>query len=97
MDRAALQMPGRVIGLVWVDTYRSLGGTEPKDAKENFVAPFRSDLVATTRDFVRGMFRSGSAADLVEWVANDMSAAPPEVALDAMKYSIGNEHAVIVG
>jgi pimeloyl-ACP methyl ester carboxylesterase len=94
---AALRLPGRVMGLVWVDTYRSLGGTEPEDTKEKFIAPFRSDFVTITRDFVRGMFRSDSAAELVEWVAADMSAAPPEVALDAMKYSVGNEHAVILG
>jgi pimeloyl-ACP methyl ester carboxylesterase len=94
---AALRLSGRVTGLVWVDTYRSLGDVEPDDAVEEFMAPFRVDFVTTTRDFVRRMFLPGTATGLVEWVAEDMSSAPPEVALDAMKYSITNKPGIIAG
>jgi pimeloyl-ACP methyl ester carboxylesterase len=90
-------LPARVIGLVWVDTYRTLGEPDSEEAVERFVAPFRAEFVATTRDFVRGMFAAGADPDLIEWVAADMSAAPAEVALDAMKHAIGNEPAVRAG
>jgi pimeloyl-ACP methyl ester carboxylesterase len=94
---AALRLPGRVTGLVWVDTYRTLGRTEPDDAAEEFVTPFRIDFVTTTRNFVTRLFLPDSATDLVEWVASDMSNAPPEVAIDAMKHAITNEPAVVAG
>jgi pimeloyl-ACP methyl ester carboxylesterase len=94
---AALRLPDRVAGLVWVDTYRTLGQTEPDNAAEEFVTPFRTDFVTTTRDFVTRLFLPDSATDLVEWVATDMSSAPPDVAVDAMKYAITNEAAVVAG
>ena len=53
--------------------------------------------VTTTRAFVRELFRPGSDPDLVEHVVNDMSAAPPEIAIDAIGYSIGNVPAIVAG
>jgi CxxC-x17-CxxC domain-containing protein len=48
------------------------------------VEPFRRDLMETTREFVRStLFLSTSDADLVERVAADMSAAPPDIAIEA--------------
>lgn len=94
---AALRLLGRVTGLVWVDTYSSLGETETDDRIEEFIAPFRADFVTCTRDLVTRMFRPGSDPELVEWVATDMSSAPPEVALDAIKYAVANEPAAIAG
>lgn len=94
---AALRLPGRVTGLVWVDTYNSVGETEPDDRIEEFIAPFRADFVTCTRDFVTRMFLPGSDPQLVERVAADMSSAPPEVALDAIKYAVANEPAALAG
>ncbi len=91
----AARLPHRVAGLVWVDVYRTLG--EPRSSTElgAFVVPFREDFVTATRDFVRRMFVPSSPSDLVEWVVADMSAAPPEIALDAMEHAIGNDGAVL--
>ena len=50
---AGLKLADRTVGLVWVDVYRSLG--EPRRSPEQieqFMAPFRDDFVAATRDFV---------------------------------------------
>jgi pimeloyl-ACP methyl ester carboxylesterase len=94
---AALRLRGRVTGLVWVDTYNSLDETESDDRIEEFIAPFRADFVTSTRDFVTRMFLPGSDPDLVEWVAADMSSAPPEAALDAIKYAVANEPAAVAG
>ena len=89
---AALRLPGRVIGLVWVDVYRTVGENDPEGWVEEFLAPFRADFAAPTRGFVRSLL-PGADPDLVEWVAADMSAAPPEVAIDCIRHAVGNESA----
>ena len=82
---------GRVSGLVWVDMYRSLG--EPRTAAEieAFFEPFRDGFVTATREFVGQMFVPGSEPELVEWVAADMSSAPPDIAVDALRHAFANE------
>jgi pimeloyl-ACP methyl ester carboxylesterase len=90
---AALRLRGRVAALVWVDVYAQLGG--PSRDVDAFMQPFRRDFVTATRDFVRQLFTPDSDRDLVEWVAADMSSAPPEIALDAMKHAITNDEAIL--
>ena len=84
---AARRLPGRVAGLVWVDVYRTLREPRSDEDLELFLAPFRSDFVATTRDFVREMFVPSSDPELVEWVAADMAAAPPHIALSSLEHA----------
>ena len=91
----ALALPDRVSGLVWIDVYSTLGETRTHAQLEEFMAPFRNDFVTATRDFVRRRLMPGSDRELVEWVAADMSAAPPEIALDAMRHAIGNDDAIV--
>jgi pimeloyl-ACP methyl ester carboxylesterase len=93
---AALRLPGRVAALVWVDVYSKLGG--PSRDAEAFMEPFRRDFVPATREFVeRRLFSPDSDSELVKWVAEDMSSAPPEIALDAMKHAITNDDAILSG
>lgn len=92
---AARRLPGRVAGLVWVDTYRTLGEMQSQEEVESFLAPFRADFASATRDFVRRTFLPTSDKDLVESVAGDMAAAPPEIALSALEHAITFEPAVV--
>jgi pimeloyl-ACP methyl ester carboxylesterase len=85
---AARQLPGRVAGLVWVDTYKQLGTFRTPQEIEAFAAPFRASFVATTRDFVHHLFLPTADPALVERIAADMSAAPPDIALAAMVSAI---------
>jgi pimeloyl-ACP methyl ester carboxylesterase len=95
---AALRLPGRVSGLVWVDVYGSLGEAPlDKAGVDRFLEPFEADFAAATRDFVQRLFLPDSPADVVARVAADMSSAPPRVALDAMRYAISNERAAAAG
>ena len=90
-----LRLPGRIAALVWVDVYSKLGESGHRDADE-FMAPFRQDYVTATRDFVRARLCEGASdADLVEWIAADMSSAPREIALNAMQHAITNEDAIL--
>jgi pimeloyl-ACP methyl ester carboxylesterase len=92
---AALALGDRVTGLVWVDTYRRLTEPETPEDVEAFVEPFRRNFAATTRSLVRTMFPAATAAALIEEIAADMSAAPPEVAVDALHHAVSNEGPVM--
>jgi pimeloyl-ACP methyl ester carboxylesterase len=94
---AALRLGDQVAGVVWADTYDTLCDPPTGQELERFLAPFREDFVAATRALVGRMCGPAAAADLVEWVAAGMSAAPPEVALDALEHAVGNEPAVLDG
>jgi len=87
---AAKLLPGRVVGLIGVDTYQEFGpGVLPERLAE-ITAPFRTDFAGAMNGFVRGMFAKTSDSALVDWVAADMSAAPPEVAISALEFYISD-------
>jgi pimeloyl-ACP methyl ester carboxylesterase len=94
---AALRLGDRVAGLIWVDTYSALGAPDTDDEVEAFAAPFRKDFVTATRALVRRLFTPDADAELVERVAADMSAAPPEIAIDALRHAVGNEPGILAG
>lgn len=94
---AALRLGDRVAGLVWVDTYNTLGEPQNDEELEAFAAPFRVDFGSATRALVRRLFTADADAELVEWVAADMSAAPPEIAIDALQHAVGNEPGILAG
>jgi pimeloyl-ACP methyl ester carboxylesterase len=95
---AAQTLGSRVAGLVWVDVYEGLDAPEDPEDIESFIAPFRDDFATRTRAFVREtLFDPASDPALVEWVASDMSSAPPEIALDALLHSFTNEMAATRG
>ena len=85
---AARRLPGRVAGLVWVDTYKQLGTPRTPEEIQSVVTKFRADFVQTTRGFVRGMFPPSADSALAERVALDMSAAPPGIAIGALESAI---------
>ena len=82
---AAKELPGVVSGLVWVDVHRALPNARTDAQVRERMRPFRSDFVATTRDFVRSMFGANADPSLVTRVADEMSAAPRDVALGALE------------
>jgi pimeloyl-ACP methyl ester carboxylesterase len=87
---AARRMPDRVVGLVGADTFRNVGQTWTREQIDEILAPFRSDFLEATRNFVRNMFIPESDYALVERIVADMSAAPPEVGIGAMQGNRGN-------
>lgn len=84
---AAKRLPGKVVGLVWVDDYKSLSKPHSEEEVDAFVAKFRKDFRGTTTAFVRGLFGPNADPKLVDHVANDMASAPPAVALSALQNS----------
>ena len=84
---AALLLPGRVAGLIMVDVYKKLGAGRPAEQIDAFVADFSVDFAPKVQKLVRSMFLTNADPSLVEFVAKDMSSAPPAVALSAMRSS----------
>lgn len=81
--KAAPRMPGQVIGLVTVDQFYNLEETLTQEEMDGFIAPFRANFREAVNNWVRTVFTPKSDPELVEWVAADMSASPPEVGLGA--------------
>jgi pimeloyl-ACP methyl ester carboxylesterase len=82
---AARLIPDRVVGLVGVDTYHDLEETVPEAQRDQFLAAFQADFVATTNGFVRMMFPADADSVLVAEVADDMSSAPKEIAIASLR------------
>ena len=88
---AARLVPERVAAMIWVDTYRQLGTPRTPEEVEAFVAPLRADFPTNTYAFVsENLFHPTTDPALVEWVARDMSEAPPEIAVPSIQSSFAN-------
>jgi pimeloyl-ACP methyl ester carboxylesterase len=81
---AARLMPGRVVGLIGVDTLENIEYPMTREELEKMIAPLKKDFVSGTRQFVSQMILPRTDPQLREWILADMSAAPPAVALSAM-------------
>jgi pimeloyl-ACP methyl ester carboxylesterase len=83
--QAAQQLPGRVIGLIGVDTYQDFEMANSQEQVTDFTAPFRTDFATSMDGVVRSMFPENADSALVDRIAADMSTAPPEVAISAVE------------
>lgn len=92
---AARLLPGRVAGLVWIDTYSQLGAVRTPEQVSAFLAPLREDYAANTYAIVHEMhFPPGADSALVERVATDLASAPPHIAVPSLESSITNDRVV---
>ena len=82
---AARLMPDRVIGVVGVDTLQDADHKFDPEEVAPFLAAFENDFVGTCRGFVVSMFPEGADPVLVERIAADMSAGPPEIGIALMR------------
>jgi pimeloyl-ACP methyl ester carboxylesterase len=82
---AAALMPGRVIGLIGVDTFEDVKYPLTEEALKHMLGPLEQDFQAGARAFVGSMMRPDSDPALSEWILADMSSAPPAVAMSAIK------------
>jgi pimeloyl-ACP methyl ester carboxylesterase len=91
---AARLLKGRVIGIIGVDTFKTIGAPLPSQAQlDAAVKPFEANFIGHTREVVtRHFFAPGANADLVRKVAYDMSLSPPRVAIPAMRATLGYDY-----
>jgi pimeloyl-ACP methyl ester carboxylesterase len=82
---AARLMPGRVIGLVGADTLENIEYPMTHDELKKMITPLEKDFQTGSRLFIEEMISPQTDPELREWILADISAAPPPVALSAMK------------
>jgi pimeloyl-ACP methyl ester carboxylesterase len=83
---AARRLPGRVLALVPVDTLLDVEARHTPEEIDAFLAPFVADYEAASAKYVRDfMFVPSSDPKLVEKIAKEAQAAPPEIAIAAMR------------
>lgn len=82
---AARQMPGRVVCLVGADEFHDIGKGYTEEDVKGLVAMIEPDFVKGTQKFVRDMFPATADPELVDWVADDMSSANPQVGINIFK------------
>lgn len=84
---AARRIGDRVIGIIAVDSLKTVGQPPISDREIAMrLKPFKEDFIGTTREFVSAsFFRKEADPAFVRKVAEDMSLAPPEVAVPAME------------
>ncbi|MEW6665616.1 MAG: alpha/beta hydrolase [Thermodesulfobacteriota bacterium] len=86
---AAGLMPDRVLGLIGVDTLHNVEFRYTEEEVRKFVRPFEENFEKQANEFVRGMFPKGADANLVNWIAGDMSCAIPRVGISAIRNYLG--------
>jgi len=84
---AARLLKDRVIGIIGVDTFRTIGSPPPpKPRVDAIVKPFEADFIGHTRELVtQHLFVPGSHTELANKVAYDMSLSPPRVAIPSLR------------
>jgi pimeloyl-ACP methyl ester carboxylesterase len=82
---AARLLPGQVIGIVGVDTFREIAVPFPREQFAALLEKMRADFAATTAAFVGDHFFTGRTDPVLkQWIVKDMAKAPPEVAIPAV-------------
>ena len=83
---AARRLPGRVVGLVAVDTLQDVEARNAPAEIDAFLAPFSADYKAAAEKFIRDfMFVPTSDPKLVDRVVVKTQAAPAEIAIAALR------------
>lgn len=77
---AALQLPGKVLGVVGVDTFQSLDYKVASGEMKQRADAFRENYSASLREMVKGLFHSDADPAMLADAERRMSAASPEAA-----------------
>ncbi len=81
---AARFLPGRVIGLIGIDTLENIEYPMTREEHKKMIAPLEKDFRIGSRQFIGEMISPQTDPQLREWILSDVSSSPPSVALSAM-------------
>ena len=91
---AARRLPGRVAGLVPVDTLQNVEDKTPPDQIAAFLAPFRADYGESAEGFIRKyMFVPGSAPGLIDRIVAKTKEGPAAIAVACLEAAFGYDAA----
>jgi pimeloyl-ACP methyl ester carboxylesterase len=92
---AALRLPGRVRGLVWVSSFRSLDSIPSPAEVEVWFAPFNVDFRAAMDDLIRRNFGPNADPALVEAVTTTARGADQTRVMSLLKSEFNHQHTVV--
>ena len=92
---AALRLGGRVKGLVWVSSFRSLDSVQSESDIEAWLAPFSVDFSAAMDDLIRRNFGSNADPLLVETVAAKARSADQTRVMGLLTSKFDHQAAVV--
>jgi pimeloyl-ACP methyl ester carboxylesterase len=95
---AARRIGDRVIGIIAVDSLKSIGlpPMRPQEINRQ-LAPFRDHFIEATRDYViNAMFEKGANPAFVQKVAYDMSREPPQIGIPSMQSLLAMDFATLL-
>lgn len=79
---AALRLPGKVLGVVGVDTFQSLDYKMTAAQARERAEAFRRDYSGSVKAMVRGLFHADASPALMAEAERRMSRTPPEAAYE---------------
>ena len=82
---AARLLPGKVIGLIGVDTYQNFDQVITQEQFNQFIAPMRQNFQKGAVTFVKTMFTDSSDSNLSSYIINDISKASPSIAIATLE------------
>jgi pimeloyl-ACP methyl ester carboxylesterase len=84
---AARKLGKRVVGIIGVETFNSVGAPVPSKAQvDGLIKPFEADFIGSTRELVtQHLFVAGGNRDLANKVAYDISLSPQRTAIPALR------------
>jgi pimeloyl-ACP methyl ester carboxylesterase len=87
---AARLLGSRVVGIIGVDTFKTIGAPAPSKAQiDAIIKPFETDFIGHTRSLVaEHFFAKGADPALAGKIAYDMSLSPPKVAIPALRATL---------
>jgi len=87
---AARLVKNRVIGIIGVDTFKTIGAPAPSKAQvDALIKPFEADFIGHTRQLVtEHFFAKGADPGLITKIAYDMSLSPPKVAVPSLRATL---------
>lgn len=93
---AARRLPGRIVGLVPIDTLQDVEGKTPLDEIAGFLTPFRADFPGAAAGFIRKyMFVPGSGPALIERIVKKTIEAPPDIAIACLEATFSHDNATL--
>jgi len=94
---AARRLPGKVAGIVGVDTLRDIAHPFPKETTGPLLEAMRKDFAKATSDFVDQNFFTERTDPVVRrWIVKDMAAASPRVAIPALEHLLTLDYGPIL-
>jgi pimeloyl-ACP methyl ester carboxylesterase len=88
---AAMLEPKRVIGIIGVDTLQNVEEWYSREEASKLIGieGFKKDFRASVKTFVEQMMSKDIKPELKEWIIDDMSSAPPDIAISALEEYTG--------